>query len=53
VPVLTGAKVPGVGMVERVFGGAGGVLVVALVVLGAATGSLLLAMVRRRGRQHA
>ena len=53
VPVVTGAKVPEVGILERVFGGAGGVLVVALVVVGAATGSLLLAMVRRRRRQHA
>ena len=54
VPVRTGAKVPAVGFVERVFGGVGTLTaIVILTVLVVATGSLLLAMVRRRRRQHA
>jgi len=54
VPVRTGAKVPAVGFVERVFGGVGTLTaIVILTVLVVATGSLLLAMARRRRRQHA
>ena len=54
VPVRTGAKVPAVGFVERVFGGVGTLIaIVILTVLVVATGSLLLAMARRRRRQHA
>ena len=54
VPVRTGAKVPEVGFVERVFGGVGTLTaIVILTVLVVATGSLLLAMARRRRRQHA
>ena len=53
-PVLTGAKVPAVGFVERVFGGTGTLVVIILAtVLLVVTGSLLIAMARRRRRQHA
>jgi D-alanyl-D-alanine carboxypeptidase (penicillin-binding protein 5/6) len=54
VPVRTGAKVPAVGFVERVFGGVGTLTAIVIVTaLTVATGSLLLAMARRRRRQHA
>jgi D-alanyl-D-alanine carboxypeptidase (penicillin-binding protein 5/6) len=53
VPVLTGAKVPAVGFVERVFGGVGTFVVVLVGFLTLVTGSLLIAMARRRRRQHA
>jgi serine-type D-Ala-D-Ala carboxypeptidase (penicillin-binding protein 5/6) len=53
-PVLTGAKVPAVGFVERVFGDTGTLVVIILAtVLLVVTGSLLIAMARRRRRQHA
>jgi serine-type D-Ala-D-Ala carboxypeptidase (penicillin-binding protein 5/6) len=50
VPVVTAAAVPEVGLVERVFGGTAGLVVAALAVLAVATGSVLLAMSRRRRR---
>jgi serine-type D-Ala-D-Ala carboxypeptidase (penicillin-binding protein 5/6) len=54
VPVRTGAKVPEVGFVERVFGGVGTLTaIIVLTVLAVATGSLVIAMARRRRRQHA
>ncbi len=51
VPVLTGAPVPEVGLADRLFGGLGGLVVVAVGLLAVATGSVLLAMARRRRRQ--
>jgi D-alanyl-D-alanine carboxypeptidase (penicillin-binding protein 5/6) len=51
VPMLAGAPVPGVGFAERVFGGVGGLVGVLCGVLAVATGSVLLAMARRRRRQ--
>jgi serine-type D-Ala-D-Ala carboxypeptidase (penicillin-binding protein 5/6) len=53
-PVLTGKKVPAIGFVDRVFGGVGTltVILVATVLLVVAC-SLLIAMGRRRRRQHA
>jgi hypothetical protein len=51
VPVVTGASVPEVGLVERVFGGTLGPLLAVVIVLTIAIGSVLLAMARRRRRQ--
>jgi hypothetical protein len=51
VPVVTGAPVPAVGLVERVFGGTLGLLLAVVGVLTIAIGSVLLAMARRRRRQ--
>jgi D-alanyl-D-alanine carboxypeptidase (penicillin-binding protein 5/6) len=51
VRVLTGAPVPEVGLADRLFGGVGGLIVVGLGLLAVATGSVLLAMARRRRRQ--
>jgi D-alanyl-D-alanine carboxypeptidase (penicillin-binding protein 5/6) len=51
VPVKTGAKVPAVGLLARVFGNVGTALVVIGVMLAVVTGSLLFAMARRRRRQ--
>jgi serine-type D-Ala-D-Ala carboxypeptidase (penicillin-binding protein 5/6) len=53
VPVLTGAKVPEVDIVERAFGGVGGLLAALAAVLLVATGSLLIVVARRRRRQAA
>jgi serine-type D-Ala-D-Ala carboxypeptidase (penicillin-binding protein 5/6) len=51
VPVVAGASVPEVGLVERVFGGTLGPLLAVVIVLTIAIGSVLLAMARRRRRQ--
>jgi len=53
-PVLTGKKVPAIGFVDRVFGGVGTLtLILVATVLLVVACSLLLAMGRRRRRQHA
>jgi D-alanyl-D-alanine carboxypeptidase (penicillin-binding protein 5/6) len=51
VPVVAGAPVPEVGLVERVVGGTLGLLLAVVIVLTIAIGSVLLAMARRRRRQ--
>jgi hypothetical protein len=51
VPVVAGAPVPEVGLVERVFGGTLGLLLALIVVLTIAIGSVLVAMARRQRRQ--
>ena len=51
VPVIAGAPVPEVGLVERVVGGTLGLLLAVVIVLTIAIGSVLLAMARRRRRQ--
>ncbi|MFL5890322.1 MAG: D-alanyl-D-alanine carboxypeptidase family protein [Solirubrobacteraceae bacterium] len=50
-PLVAGAPVPEVGLVERVVGGTLGLLLAVVVVLTVAIGSVLLAMARRRRRQ--
>jgi D-alanyl-D-alanine carboxypeptidase (penicillin-binding protein 5/6) len=51
VPLETGAKVPAVGPLARVFGSVGTVLILIAAVLAVVTGSLLVAMARRRRRR--
>jgi serine-type D-Ala-D-Ala carboxypeptidase (penicillin-binding protein 5/6) len=51
VPVVAGAPVPEVGLIERVVGGTLGLLLAVVIVLTIAIGSVLLAMARRRRRQ--
>jgi serine-type D-Ala-D-Ala carboxypeptidase (penicillin-binding protein 5/6) len=51
VPVVAGAPVPEVGLVERVVGGTLGLLLAVVIVLTIAIGSVLVAMARRRRRQ--
>jgi len=51
VPVRTGARVPAVGFVERVFGGTATLVAIVVGVLTVVIGSLLVAMARRRRRR--
>jgi D-alanyl-D-alanine carboxypeptidase (penicillin-binding protein 5/6) len=51
VPVVAGAPVPEIGLVERVFGGPLGLLLAVVGVLTIAIGSVLVAMARRRRRE--